>query len=204
MSRSRVQEKVATEIAVTLRGLSGIMFDRFIDHSKEVRPANQKLYYNGDGKSIVIPAIMIESFITRQLAPVGCACKFEGKKGREYAGMAMSHVFFNPELIPIVETKTGKEIVPDDEIEKDGRFYVARYSTVTKMGGGGAIKQEAKPRPVLRCGWEISFEIQIIKNQLIDETKLYNWFTMGGIVIGIGSYRPRYGRFDVAKWEVIK
>lgn len=195
------QEKMSTKIDVTLLGLSGIMFDRFIDHSKEVRPAEQKLYLDPDGKTIVIPNIMIESFITRQLAPVGCACKFEQRKGKEYAGIAMSHIFFSPELIPIVETKTGKPIELKTEIEKDPRFYVARFSPVTKMSGGGAIKQEAKPRPVLRYGWQISFEIQIMKNHLIDETKLYNWFTLGGSLIGLGSYRPRYGRFEVKNWK---
>lgn len=199
--KATVQESMATNINVTIRGLSGIMFDRFIDHSKEVRPADQKLYFDSDGKTVVVPSMMIESFLTRQLAPVGCACKFEGKKGKEYGSIAMSHVFFSPELIPINETKTGKPIVLKSEVEKDARFYVARFSPVTKMSGGGAIKQEAKPRPVLRHGWEISFEIQIIKNTLIDETKLFNWFSSGGILIGLGSYRPRYGRFEVVKWE---
>jgi hypothetical protein len=202
MSKQNQTENTTTRISVTLTGLSGLMFDRFIDHSKEVRPAEQKLYLDSDGKTLVIPSMMIESFLTRQLAPVGCAAKFEGKRRAEYASTALSHVFFSPELIPIVEMKTKKGILIESELAKDERFYIARFSPITKMSGGGAIKQEAKPRPVLRHGWEISFEIQLIKNTLIDETKLYNWFSSGGIVIGLGSYRPRYGRFEVTKWEI--
>ena len=191
-----------SKISVTLSGLSGIMFDRFIDHSKENRPVEQKLYLDVDGKTLVIPSMMIESFITRQMAPVGCACKFEGRKGKEYAGVAMSHVFFFPELIPIIEKKNGKAIQLKNDLTKDDRFYIVNYSPITKMSGGGAIKQEAKGRPVLKYGWEISFEIQLIKNSLIDEDKLYNWFKAGGIVIGLGSWRPRFGRFEITKWEI--
>lgn len=197
-----VLTKTNTIIHATLRGLSGIMFCRFIDHSKQDRPVEQKLYFDADGKTLVIPSTFLESFLARQLAPVGCCCKFEGRKGKEYASIVLSHVFFAPELIPITETKTGGSVQLETTIDKDPRFYIASFSGITKMSGGGAIKQEAAPRPVLRHGWEISFDINLIKNTLIDETKLFNWFSAGGIFIGLGSYRPRYGRFEIAKWDI--
>ena len=42
-------------IRVKLGSLSDIMFDRFIDHSKEKRPADQKLYL-AENNIVVLPA----------------------------------------------------------------------------------------------------------------------------------------------------
>jgi hypothetical protein len=33
---------------------------------------------------------------------------------------------------------------------------------------------------------------------------LYNWFTKGGLLIALGTYRPRFGRFSVRAWDVGK
>ena len=64
------------------------------------------------------------------------------------------------------------------------------------------IKQDVRKRPVLNQPWELAFTIKLIKNELIDETRLYNWFVQGGIEIGLCNYRPRFGRFTVKEWEL--
>ena len=188
------------KIDVSISSLSAIMFDKFIDHSKEVRPPEQKLYLADDGKTISYPSENITSFLSSQLPPLGCACKFEKKGGKEFASLVLSHVFITPDIIPFHGTN-GKPILFDG-FGPDKTLYTVSYAPRTKLSGGGVIKQEAKPRPVLRFGWSLDFEIQIVKNDKLDETKLYNWFCAGGIMIGLGSYRPRYGRFEVTKWDV--
>ena len=50
--------------------------------------------------------------------------------------------------------------------------------------------------------WELNFKISVFKNDRVTPDKLCEWFQKGGLLIGLGTYRPRFGRFMVKKWEV--
>jgi len=183
------------KIQVRLESLSDIMFDRFIDHSKDKRPAEQKFYLGAQNK-VVFPATNIKYFLFGENPP-GCAKSMEGKKGKGYIQTGCGHVFVQPSLVPFLDNKE-KEILFK---EFDGaKFRVDKDSGRTKQGSL-SIKQEAKDRPVLCHPWILEFEITIVENILIDSTKLYNWFCKGGLLIAIGTHRPEYGRFTVTKWE---
>lgn len=201
---TKAKKMEQTKISVVLEGWSDIMFNRFIDHSKEKRPAEQKLYLSGDNE-IVLPAENIYSFLFGE-APAGCAKKFEGKQGRNYISVGMSHLFIDPALIPITDDK-GKPIKFNGwkgaaplHVHPSSPFYVCMSGGRTKLGSN-SIKQEAQPRPVLKMPWRVAFNITLLKNNLIEPVKLENWFNEGGTVIALGTYRPRYGRFQVAEWE---
>lgn len=185
------------KISVELSGLSDIMFDRFIDHSKEMRPPEQKLYLS-DGNKMIFPAGNLDSFLFGSKPPPGCAAKFEGKQGKNYCTMGMGHVFIDPMEIGFLSD--GEPVVFNDF--NSGQFYIHESSPIIGAGQS-AVKAEVKPRPVLRLPWSLSFVITIIKNGLIDETKIYNWFVAGGVQIGLGTYRPKFGRFAVDMWEKI-
>jgi len=135
-----------TEIEVQLSGLSDIMFDRFIDHSKEQRPPEQKLYLAGDNE-VVLPAENIIAFISGE-NPQGCARSFEGKKGKEYIRTALGHIFVDPMVIPFHHN--GKPLIY--ETFDKGPLWVHWGSGRTKSGSV-SIKQEIKPRPVLKLPW---------------------------------------------------
>jgi len=185
------------KIDVHIEGIADIMFDKFFDHSKEQRPPDQKLYLS-TGNTTGLPSLNINAFLFNQKGN-SCATKFEGKKRNDYISVGQSHVAISPQFIPFKNDK-GKDIVFTDF--NDGLFYVATIAPTTKLPGGGIIKQEAKPRPVLRLPWYLEFQINLVENNLINENKLHNWFESGGILIGLGTYRPTYGRFLVNKWKV--
>ena len=182
------------KITVKLSGLSDICFDRFIDHSKEDRPPEQKLYLIEDNQ-VVLPASNIISFLFAE-KNAGCAKLFEGKKSGPYLGIGQGHVFIDPQAIPFTGDK-GKPVIWKDF---KGKFRILMEAGVTGTGKN-VVKQEAKPRPVLILPWNLKFQITLLENTHIDSTKLYNWFVMGGIRIGLGNYRPRYGRFEVVEWK---
>jgi hypothetical protein len=184
-------------IDVGLEGIADIMFDKFIDHSKEPRPADQKLYLV-EGNKVVLPAMNIKAFLFNQKGN-SCATKFEGKLRNNYISIGESHVSISPQNIPFLDNKGNPTIFSDFN---DGVFYVVTASPTTKLPGGGIIKQPAKPRPVLKLPWKLDFQIHLVKNDLINEGKLHNWFDGGGILIALGTYRPTYGRFRVYKWKV--
>jgi hypothetical protein len=185
-----------TKIEVTLAGLSDLLFDRFIDHSAEKRPPEQKLYL-AKGNALMLPGANIESFLFRQLAPVGCALAFEGKQGKHYRAVGAAHVLVDQSLIPVMHVEKPAVFKAFGE---DG-FYIVNGAPITKSSGGAVIKQENNPRPCLALPWSISFSITLVRNTLINETKLFNWFAAGGVQIALGNWRPRYGRFEVTKWE---
>ena len=185
-----------TKIKAELSSLSDIMFDRFIDYSQEKRPPEQK-FYLGDGNALVLPQENIIAFLFGE-NPAGCAKAFEGKKGKEYIRIGQSHVFIDEPLIPFMSD--GKPVTFNGF---GNQLWIHQGSPRMKKGNL-SIKSEMKERPVIRHPWGLPFTLTIIKNNYIDETKLYNWFIMGGMQIALGTYRPRWGRFTVEKWELVK
>jgi len=184
------------KIKTRLGSLSDIMFDRFIDYSTEKRPAEQKLYLSEKNEA-VIPQENIISFLFGEY-PAGCAKSFEGKQGKKYMQIGQSHVFIDEPIIKICDK--GKPIIFK---EFNDKIWIHRGSPRTRKGSL-SIKCEIKERPVVRHPWTLDFNITLIKNNLIDETKLFNWFITGGMQISLGTYRPRFGRFTVDTWEIIK
>ena len=184
-----------TKINVRLDSLADIMFDRFVDHSKENRPAEQKLYLF-EGNKLVLPAENIVAFLFGE-DPVGCAKAFEAKRGKQYIRSGLSHVFIDPAFIWFLRDDK-RVIYKSFNVDY---MYIHKGSGRTKQGAR-SIKQEIKDRPVLCHPWSLEFQVSLVENVLIDETKLHNWFVQGGILVGLGTYRPRFGRFEVAGWEM--
>jgi hypothetical protein len=186
-------------IGVQLDSLTDVMFDRFIDYSAEKRPPEQKLYLFGKNQLVLPQDNLTDGFLCG-LDPKGCAITFEGKQGKDYRMMASAHVMIDEAVISFL--KDDHPVVFTD-FDEGGPFWIHRGSPRVKKGSS-SIKQEMKERPVLRHPWALRFSISLVKNAMIDETKLFNWFMRGGMLIGIGTYRPKFGRFTVTGWEIKK
>ena len=187
-----MEQKIETStFKVSLDGIAEIQFDRFEKQEADTRPPDQKLYL-AEGDVIVLPSENIWAFLFGEGKPAGCAKSFEGKGSVQYLRMGQSHLILSPPLIPF--TRNGKPIVFKEFDRKS--LYVSQFAPRTKSGSL-SIKNNVRLRPVLMLPWALSFDITIIKNELITDTKLLNWFKRGGIEIGLGNYRPRFGRFLV-------
>jgi hypothetical protein len=182
-------------IDVTLSGIADLMFDKFIDHSKEKRPVEQKLYLI-DKDKMILPAENIYSFLNGD-NPAGAIRTVEKRGARDYLQVSKGHIMVNPQVIPIVDDNGG-EIRWDKE---DAKFYI--YEMAGRTGPPSQrVKQEAQPRPVLKLPWHVNFKLTVVKNNLIDEYKLEAWFRHGGLLVGLCNNRPRFGRFFVSNWQV--
>ena len=187
------------KIEVVLEGLSGIMFDRFVGHDSTLSP-EQKFYLMGD--KVVLPAENLQAFFFGE-NPKGCAKFFEGKKGGSYIAVGQSHMYIEPLFIPFLDEK-GREIVFNGF--DNSRFCVFESSPRTKKGSL-SIKQLPNRRPVLNTPWFLRFTIMLVKGLVnceveVDEQKVCNWLSRGGVLIGLGNYRPRFGRFRVKQFDV--
>lgn len=187
--------------SVRLRGLADIMFDRFIDHSKEDRPPEKKFYLEGDNR-VVLPNECIYSFLFRDLPPRGVIRKVEARGAADYISAGQANLIINPTLIPFVDGEGS--LIVFNGFGPDKRFYIVEMAGITKMAGGKVIKQEARKRPVLRLPWFLDFKVELWANEKIDAEKLRTYFDRGGLEVSLGTFRPRFGRFMVERWETKK
>lgn len=57
-------------------------------------------------------------------------------------------------------------------------------------------------RPALRAGWRASVQIMVTLPEYIDQSFLRGLLADAGRLIGVGDFRPTYGRFSLVGFEV--
>jgi hypothetical protein len=177
---------------VVLEGIRPIMFDKYLSmNGQEVAP-EEKFYLAADGKSLILPAANISSFLSADLTE-SATKRVIGKKWRGVAKAALSFVDIDPIEIPI--TRDGKPLTLDNS----GYQVDKRVARVKKTGG--LIVPSEKVRPVLATPWEMSFTITLFENPDLNEQTLRRIFEDGGISIGLGTFRGVFRKFKVTKWE---
>ena len=60
-----------------------------------------------------------------------------------------------------------------------------------------------RTRPAMKVGWKADFVLQIRTPEYIDPAFLNEVISMSGRLVGIGDFRPTYGRFNVTKFQVL-
>lgn len=58
-------------------------------------------------------------------------------------------------------------------------------------------------RPALNEGWKVPFKLTVADDNR-DPEEIRISLVQGGLFVGIGSWRPKHGRFLVTKWNVDK
>lgn len=56
-------------------------------------------------------------------------------------------------------------------------------------------------RPAMDVGWLLDFSFDVI-DELVKPAQLYQALAVAGVRVGMGAWRPEYGRFVVREWEV--
>ena len=170
------------------------MFDRYAgDNDTELKP-EEKFYFAEDGKSLVIPSQNILGMLASNFYK--CATKIKYGRGHSAkADVVQGFVDIDPMMVPF--TAHGKNVVFkkwNDPIYED--FSVARIKKTAQQ-----IIPNPKHRPVLNCPWELEFNVSILPNDQISEKDLKDLFEVGGLYVGIGTWRGRYGKCVVDIWE---
>lgn len=155
-----------------------------VDFSQEWR---EYFYATSDG-SIYQPASHLEG------AMVKAATQFKvtGKRGKSYKDLFQANVIVTPEQIPHhVQVPDALDADADKPLYLDVRPVIVNRARVIRL------------RPTFKPGWSLDFEIQVIDDQLPAEI-LNDVLTLAGKTVGIGDYRPKFGRFLVSHFEVCK
>jgi hypothetical protein len=90
-------------------------------------------------------------------------------------------------------------------------LFKAGVVSLTKVAGLGKKKWDyedrrraviqrsgiTRVRPALLAGWKARFELMVLLPEYIDLSMLLDTATNAGRLIGVGDFRPTYGRFQV-------
>jgi hypothetical protein len=57
-------------------------------------------------------------------------------------------------------------------------------------------------RPAIKAGWEATIQLLINLPEYVSPDTLHETLAQAGKLIGVGDFRPTYGRFQVRKFEV--
>lgn len=173
------------EIEVEIQGICPLLQHRFPleEHGENKRAGKKKVYvpeeeaekalYRDAKGNIFQPA----EHIYQAMIKAGTDFKFESKKS--FKEIIKAGVVVEPECIPLNKEKW-------DEI--DARPVVVQRARVVRW------------RPKFN-DWTLKFKILILDDENISSSTLKEILDRAGQRVGIGDYRPRYGRFQVISWK---
>ena len=154
------------------------------DYSDEWR---KYLYVNSDNE-VFQPATHFEGAMIKAAVNF----KITGKRGKTYKDLFQAAVFVRPEEIPHgMNNPKTLDTDADKPLYLDMRPVVVQRSRVVRI------------RPTFAPGWELEFEIEVIDDQ-IQASLVQDVLTLAGKTVGIGDYRPKFGRFNVVEYKVHK
>lgn len=75
--------------------------------------------------------------------------------------------------------------------------YLDRRRVVVQRSG------ITRTRPAMHAGWKCAVQFQVLLPEYIDQQLVNETLQYAGRVVGVGDFRPSFGRFIVTKFEVI-
>lgn len=189
------------QVDVKVRGVSPLLQNRFPmpdyedmgkggrqhtgskDYSEQWRDS---LYVTKDNE-IYQPAVHFE----RSMVKAAANFKIKGKGNKTYKDLVSASVFVSPEdILHGIKNPEELDTDADKPLYLDLRPVVIQRARVPKV------------RPAFKPGWELEFVIDVIDDQMPQEM-LKDILDYSGRAVGIGDYRPRFGRFQVVRFEVL-
>lgn len=58
-----------------------------------------------------------------------------------------------------------------------------------------------RTRPAMRAGWSATFDLLVMLPEYVDRNSLRETIESAGRLIGVGDFRPTFGRFGITKFE---
>jgi hypothetical protein len=175
-------------IQLQLTGLRPLMFDRYAGDNNTQLPVAERMYLN-EKKQLIMPAINVLSLLAAENTPSVCR-QFFGKQGKTIALGVKAYCNVTPFDIPIEDDKGP--IVFNGFNEQ-----IKVHKAVARLKGG---IPNPKERPVVALPWRLAFTIEYQENKFCTIENLRQAITMGG-TLGLGTFRPYYGRYELTEWE---
>lgn len=175
-------------VDVRLEGLRPLMFDRYAGDNKTMLPVEEKMYVD-ENQYLIMPALNIFSLLCAENTKSVCR-QFFGKNGKTIGLGIASYVTIEPFEIPIVGENGAIRFTGFNE-----KIY--EHISVARLKNG---VPNPKRRPCVRLPWALDFTLVWADNTICSMENLRQAVAMGG-TIGLGTFRPMFGRYRVARFE---
>lgn len=174
-------------VAVTVRGSAAILFHRWSNESVAAKSAAAKnskakktddlasYVYRCDNGHLGLPGEYLRQSI------IGAARFRQDPRSPRKSAMDL----YKAGIVAITE-------LADLGVEEAD--YIDRRRVLIQRN---AITRE---RPALKEGWEATIELMVLLPEYIDRTTLLEIIGSAGRLIGVGDFRPTYGRFAVTNF----
>lgn len=142
-------------------------------------------YTDGNG-NLVQPGIHLEMCMVK----AATSFRIPGARGRTYKDLFSSSIFVRPDMLPhgIKVPEKPKVNKTDDPVYIDLRPVVVQRARVLRS------------RLAFAPGWKLKFQIDV-QDDNIQLDVVQEVLTLAGQTVGIGDYRPRYGRFRIVHFD---
>lgn len=175
-------------VSVTIRGSSAILFHRWSNESVAAKAAaakNSKAKKSDDLASYVYRCdnghLGLPGEYLRQSIIYAAKFRQDPRSPRKSA-----FDLFKAGVVAVTELADLGVKEPD---------YIDRRRVLIQRN---AITRE---RPALREGWQATIDLMVLVPEYIDRTMLLEVIGQAGRLIGVGDFRPTYGRFAVTSFE---
>lgn len=178
-------------VEVTIEGASDILFHRWSNEDVEAKGNAAKgsktkksdnveayVYRNEDGE-ICLPGEYLRQSIIH-------AAKYK-QDPRSSRKSAMD--LFKAGVVSLTDL-ASLGVTEWDYLDK--RRVVVQRAAITRT------------RPAMFKGWRATILIQVLLPEYIEPSFLYEVIQNAGRLVGVGDFRPTYGRFNIVKFEVLK
>lgn len=190
-ARSGVEMQMPYRVEVEIEGVAPILFHRWNCESVESKSKAKKgsaekktddvesYVYRNDKKELCIPGEYLRGAI------VGAA-KFrqDPRSPRKSAADLFKACVIS--LTPLASLGVKEW----DFMDK--RRVVIQRNAITRS------------RPAMAEGWKATFILQVQLPEYVDQAMLNETIAAAGKLIGLGDFRPSFGRFNVVRFEVLE
>jgi hypothetical protein len=178
-------------VSVTVRGVSPIIFHRYSVESVEAKGRARKgsaakktddiesyVYRNSAGE-ISIPGSYLKGAIA---GPQGAAKYRQDPRSPRKSALDLykAGVIVTTDLASLGTTNWDY---------LDTRRVLVQRSAISRV------------RPAMTEGWETTFDLLVQSPEYINSDELHDVIINAGKLVGLGDFRPTYGRFQVTKFE---
>lgn len=154
------------------------------DYSQEWK---EYFYADSEG-NIYQPATHFDGAMVKAAA----GYKVQGGRGKTYKDLFKGNVFVSPDaILHGVKVPEMLDTDADKPLYLDLRPVVVQRARVVRV------------RPCFKPGWVLDFEITVLEDQILPNV-VNEVLSLAGRTVGIGDFRPRFGRFMVTRFDVVK
>jgi hypothetical protein len=185
---------------VRLVGVTPIMFDRYAGDNDTKLLWTQKIYLRPRTAEVSLPVDNIVSFLCSHNTNSAPKRLRDARKYKSICNACLAFVVIGGDTDGYIAFRRDDSPIvmgtPNNESDAVSGVYLHR--AVARLDKG---IPNPKERPVLPLPWALEFELSIIPNREIKEQEVRNLFEEGGLAVGLGTYRGRYGKFMIDRWE---